>query len=363
MSIVQQQYRATHVVIDSRAYQHNLAVVRSLVPNSRVMAIIKSDGYGHGMELAADALHDADEFGVTCQDDAERLRNHGVNKPLTLLSGRYSTAQLSHFGDRRWRPVVYDASQLTAFDSLSSGSAIDVWIKIDTGMGRLGFYPDNLTEVYQRLRSNHRVGSISLMTHLANADYPEHPSNRYQIERFKESLSQFDFADASILNSAGTVGFSGSAFDIVRTGLVLYGIAPQAGEHATALPLKPVMQFRSQLLSVRSMLAGSPIGYGSTYTLETDTRVGIVAAGYGDGYPRHAPTGTPVYINGHIVPLIGRVSMDLITVDLGSLDAKVGDDVILWGAENPIELVAEKAGTIAYELTCGITSRVERLTI
>lgn len=363
MSVVQQQFRATHVVIDSRAYQHNLAVVRSLVPEARVMAIIKSDGYGHGMELAADALREADEFGVTCQDDAERLRQHGVSKPLTLLSGRYSTAQLNQFGDRRWRPVVYDESQLAAFDSLEGGTAIDIWIKIDTGMGRLGFYPDKLAEVYQRLRSNPRVGSISLMTHLANADYSEHPSNRYQIERFKECLSQHAFADASILNSAGTVGFHDSAFDIVRTGLVLYGIAPQAGKHATALPLKPVMQFRSQLLSVRAMSAGSPIGYGSTYTLETDTRVGIIAAGYGDGYPRHAPTGTPVYINGHTVPLIGRVSMDLITVDLGTVHAKVGDDVILWGTENPIELVAEKAGTIAYELTCGITPRVERLTI
>ncbi|WP_189398754.1 alanine racemase [Arenicella chitinivorans] len=361
--MVQQQFRATHVVIDSRAYQHNLAVVRSLVPNKRVMAIIKSDGYGHGMQLAADALNDADEFGVTCQDDAERLRRHGVSKPLTLLSGRYTAPQLSQFGDRRWRPVVYDDTQLTAFDNLSAGAAIDVWIKIDTGMGRLGFYPHDLADVYQRLRSNPRVGSISLMTHLANADYPEHPSNRYQIARFKESLSQFDFAEASILNSAGTLGFSDSAFDIVRTGLVLYGIAPQARGHATALPLKPVMQFRSQLLSVRAMSAGSPIGYGSTYTLESDTRVGIIAAGYGDGYPRHAPTGTPVYVNGYTVPLIGRVSMDLITVDLGTVDARVGDAVVLWGAENPVELVAEKAGTIAYELTCGITPRVERLTI
>lgn len=363
MSLVQTQHRATHVVIDTSAYKHNLQVVRELTPAAKVMAIIKADGYGHGMELAADALQGADEFGVTCQDDAERLRLHGVSKPLTLLSSRFSHDDLATFGAKRWRPVIYDFSQLAAFDSLPASAGLEVWLKIDTGMGRLGFSLSEADDVAQRLISNIGVKSVSLMTHLANADQPDHPSNRYQFERFDRFRQKHQFAELSILNSAGCVGFAEHAHDLVRTGLILYGIPPQSGAQAMALPLKPVMTFKSALLSVRTIAAGSPIGYGSTYTLEQDTQVGVIAAGYGDGYPRHAPSGTPVFVNGAFVPLIGRVSMDLITVDLGTCDAKVGDEVVLWGPENPIEIIALKADTIAYELACGITARVERIII
>ncbi|WP_113955771.1 alanine racemase [Arenicella xantha] len=363
MSIVKTQHRATHVVIDTAAYQHNLRVVKDLLPGARIMAIIKADGYGHGMELAADALQQADEFGVTCQDDAERLRAHGINKPLTLLSSRFTHDELSSFGAKRWRPVVYDLAQLDAFEQLPVSAALDIWLKIDTGMGRLGFSLAEAPEVLDRLRVNPGVQSISLMTHLANADCVDHPGNHYQFDRFDRFRAKHTFAQHSILNSAGCVGFPGQALDIVRPGLILYGVSPQSGEYASALPLKPVMTFKSALLSVRQVSAGTPIGYGSTYAVEQDTRIGIVAAGYGDGYPRHAPSGTPVFVNGTLVPLIGRVSMDLITIDLGQVEASVGDEVVLWGAENPVEIVAQNAETIAYELTCGITPRVERIII
>jgi len=348
-----QNNRAAHVVIDRAAMKHNLRQLRVLTPNAKIMAVIKADGYGHSMEVAAHALDEADEFAVTALDDVERLRSLGIDKPLTL----------DQMSAQSVRPVIYDLSQLATLSQVSPNAELDIWLKIDTGMGRLGLCIEDAHRVAIRLLNQVGIRSVSAMTHLANADNPDHPSNQRQIKQFLKFAESYDFSELSILNSAGCVAFTDAAQDIVRPGVILYGISPQIGTTAAELKLKPAMTFKSKLISVKRLPVGSPIGYGSSYTLDTDSRIGVIACGYADGYPRHAPSGTLVLINGMYVPLIGRVSMDLITVDLGELPVNVGDDAILWGKDIPIENLAEACGTIAYELMCGVTQRVERVVI
>jgi len=357
------QNRATHITIDRSAFAHNLARVKELAPNTDIMAVIKADGYGHGMEVAADALTDADEFAVNSIDDVHRLRAYGVSKVLNVLSAQLDLMHLNSLSDLNVRPVFYDLAQLALYEQVNSTANLSVWIKVDTGMGRLGVLPEELALVYGRLSAIEGVSSVNLMTHLANADNVNHPSNDEQIKSIQSQASSFEFDQVSILNSAGVINFVNSKLDIVRPGVMLYGISPIPGVSASSLGLKPVMTFKSKLLSVKYLPAGSAIGYGSTYSLEVNSRIGIVACGYGDGYPRHAPNGTLVMVNGFYVPLVGRVSMDMLAVDLGELPADIGDEVILWGESNPIESVAESAGTIAYELCCGILPRVERVII
>lgn len=355
--------RAAHVVIDRAAIKHNLQQVRKLVPSAKVMAVIKADGYGHSMETVAAALEAADEFAVTCLDDVARLRSQGFGKPITMLSSTFTVDDLHRMPAQQVRPVVYDLGQLSSLSELDDSANLDLWLKVDTGMGRLGFCIEDAHLIAARLLSHRGISSVSAMTHLSNADIPDHPSNQRQIKSFLKFAQAHDFKELSIMNSAGVVAFADQAQDVIRPGVILYGISPRVGVAAHNLNLRPAMTFKSTLISVKRLPVGSQIGYGSEYTLDSDSRVGVVACGYADGYPRHALSGTPVLINGMIVPLIGRVSMDLITVELGDVKAQVGDDVILWGNDNPVENIAELSETIAYELVCGITPRVERLVI
>jgi len=355
--------RATHVVIDRSAIKHNLQRVREMVSDTKIMAVIKADGYGHSIELAAAALSSADEFAVTSLDDVERLHSQGFDKPMTLLSSRFSVEDLERMSARKIRPAIYDLEQVSALSELDISTNLDVWLKVDTGMGRLGFCIDDAHLIANRLLTNKAIRSVSAMTHLANADAPNHPSNQRQIKSFLKFAKEHDFAELSLMNSGGIVAFAEQAHDVVRPGVMLYGISPQLGASAGSLGLRPAMTFKSELISVKRMPVGSSIGYGSRYALDADSRIGIISCGYADGYPRHAPNGTPVLINGLYVPLIGTVSMDLIAVDLGDVKVDVGDQVILWGEDNPIESIAELSGTIAYELVCGITTRVERVVI
>jgi len=261
------------------------------------------------------------------------------------------------------RPIVFDHSQLTLFKNLKITEPLSVWLKVDSGMGRLGFAIEEIDTVAARLLSFDAVKNLSLMSHMANADQFDHPFNQPQIIEFQNAICQLDYHQTSLLNSAAILNFASAAGHITRPGLMLYGISPLADKSAEELGLKPVMTFKSELISVKTIAAGGCIGYGSEYQLLKDTRIGIVACGYGDGYPRHAPSGTPVLVNGVKTQLIGRVSMDMLAVDLGTLNAKVSDPVILWGADNPVETIAAAATTIAYELCCSITARVERINI
>jgi len=363
VSITTQKNRPTKVLIDTQALQCNLRRVKSLVPNTKVMAVIKADGYGHGMTIVADALEDADLFAVNGMDDVHCLRAHGIDKPITILSEFCERTQLNDLTALNVQPTLFDFSQLSEFTNIKDDSGLSVWIKVDTGMGRLGIAPAELPQALQALAKVKGIREISCMTHLANADAAEHPSNREQLEQFENLTQSAVFRDISVLNSAGILNFSDSAATLVRPGIMLYGISPLSGVSSTQLELKPVMTFVSELVSVKQLPAGSCIGYGSTYVLAQDSLVGVVACGYGDGYPRQITSGTPVSINGMLVPIIGRVSMDLMTVDLTGVSASIGDNVELWGNNVPIETVANSAGMISYELCCGILPRVERIII
>lgn len=356
-----------YVQLNRAALRHNLARVRELAPNAQVMAVIKADGYGHGVQLVVEELEAADEFAVTTLEDAHVLRSQGINKPLTLLSAQCSADELASFAKQHIRPVIYDYEQLSELKALPVDAGLHVWLKVDTGMGRLGFSTDELPAVKARLDELRSIASVSLMTHLANADQVDAPANQEQFQRLANVLAVAEKKDndqnyqqLSVLNSAGIVSFSEQAADMVRPGLMLYGISPTQGMSAHELNLTPVMEFKSSVISVRRLPAGTSIGYGGTYILDSDSRVAYIGCGYGDGYPRHAPNGTTVLVNDFLVPLVGRVSMDMIAVDIGELPVQVGDSVTLWGENNPVEDIAAAAGTIAYELTCGITNRVIR---
>ena len=355
--------RPCRVLIDRSAITHNLEVVRQTTSSSMIMAVIKADAYGHGMEVAALALAQADEFAVTSLDDVKRLREYGIDKPITLLSALLNTSEIKSLVSLNVRPTIFDHTQLSLISKLKLSEPLSIWLKVDTGMGRLGILPCDLLPALDLLKANSSIRDISLMTHLANADDPLHPQNQQQIKIFNDVIKQHDFYQTSILNSAGIMGNKDAALDVVRPGVMLYGISPLQGKTSKELMLKPAMTFKSELISIKHLPKGSKVGYGGSYQLKRESKIGIIGCGYGDGYPRHAPSGSIVLVNGERVSLVGRVSMDMIAVDLNDIKASIGDEAILWGKDNPIEGLATAAGTIAYELSCGISSRVERITV
>ena len=355
--------RATRAVIDLAALRHNLQVSRQAAPNSRHMAIIKAHAYGHGMVRIAQALDEADAFGVALLEEAIPLREAGVSKPILLLEGFTSAEDLTLIRGYNLDCVVHHESQLRILEA-ASGDPIRVWLKIDTGMHRLGFNTAEAKSVYQRLQNCAMVKQpITLMTHLANADDLDDSFSEQQLKTFYEAIAFADVDSAdipcSIANSAGVLGWPASHADWVRPGIMLYGVSPFVGKHAGGHELQPVMTLESELIAINNFRQGDRIGYGGSWTCPQDMPVGVVAIGYGDGYPRHARPGTPVLVNGQRVQLIGRVSMDMVTVDLRQqAKAAVGDPVILWGRGLPVEEVADYASTIGYELLCSVTSRV-----
>ena len=356
--------RATRAVIDLAALKHNLQVSHQAAPHSRQMAIIKADAYGHGMVRIAQALDDADAFGVAVIEEAILLREAGISKPILLLEGFSSAQDLNLVRGYKLDCVIHHESQLRILEG-TSGDPIKVWLKIDTGMHRLGFKPQQAEAVSQRLQQCNVVKPpIPLMTHLANADDLTDNLTEQQITVFNKAtqfaITMLEQPDCSIANSAGVLGWPASHTDWVRPGIMLYGVSPFVNAKAGEYGLKPVMTLVSELIAVNQFNKGDRVGYGGSWTCPEDMSIGVVAIGYGDGYPRHARAGTPLLINGKRSQLIGRVSMDMITVDLRQqADAEVGDPVILWGRGLAVEEVADYADTIAYELLCSVTSRVQ----
>lgn len=349
--------RATRATINLRALQHNLTVARRHAPNSRLMAIIKANGYGHGMVEVAQALDDADAFGVACIDEAITLREAGIPQPIVLLEGFVRGDALGLIDGYQLQPVIHHPEQIAILEQ-TPGPALDVWLKVDTGMHRLGITPQAIPAMLTRLLNCPRVASVRLMTHLANADDREDDYTLEQIRRF-EALDDLSVAARSIANSAGLLGWPQSASDWARPGIMLYGASPFINSVGEQQDLRPVMTLRSQLIAVNRHGAGDPIGYGGSWRCPEAMPVGVVAIGYGDGYPRHVPSGTPVLLNSKRVPIVGRVSMDMLCLDLRECpDAAIGDEVILWGEGLPVEEIATAAGTIGYELLCKVTSRV-----
>lgn len=351
---------ATKAIIDLSACKHNLSIAKQSAPNSKCIAIIKANGYGHGMVEIAKALTDADAFGVARINEALRLREAGITIPILLLEGFCSQSELNLVCENNIDSVIHNEEQLQLLEQ-SNSNPINVVLKIDSGMHRLGFDPADVINVIKRLEQCSNVNKpFKLMTHFANADDKQDDKTLKQIDVFFQSIETLSDNETSIANSAGILGWPQSHSVWNRPGIMLYGVSPFIDISANIHNLKPVMTLSSKLISIKKIKKGESIGYGGMYVCEKDMKVGVVAIGYGDGYPRHAKTGTPVLVKGKRCSLLGRVSMDMICVGLNEQDeAKVNDDVVLWGEGLPIEEIAECSNTIAYELLCGVTKRVE----
>jgi alanine racemase len=330
------------------------------------MAVIKANAYGHGMEAVAHSLNDVDAFAVARLPEAMQLRNSGIEKPIVLLAGVLTATELDEAMQNRFELVVHCAEQIRLLEAVTAGKTT-VWLKFDTGMNRLGFLPAESEALIERLRGCAAVGELRLMSHLASADELDSPKTADQLARFRTVVEGFNGA-VSIANTPATLGweqvadaneslgFKGRHW--VRPGLALFGISPFDGRTGSDLGLTPVMQFEARLIAIKALKEGARVGYKGRYQAQSDSMLGIISAGYGDGYTRHFTSGTPVLINGRRVPLIGSVSMDMIAVDLGeSATDQLGDIATLWGPGLPVEEVAPWADAIPYELVCGVMNR------
>ncbi|MES1196413.1 MAG: alanine racemase [Steroidobacter sp.] len=350
--------------VDRAALRHNLQVVRSTAPKSKVLAVVKANAYGHGLVQVAQALISTDGFGVARLREAIALRESGIGQPIVLLEGVFSHAEFDAAARMNFELVVHSFEQIDALETWHASKPLSVWCKIDTGMNRLGFRVEDFPAAWSRLNACRNVqSSPRVMTHLADADERDDSRTSQQIERFDQIAKDLN-VERSIGNSAGTLAWPDSRVEWVRPGLMLYGMSPFADSVAGDFNLQPAMTLTTPLITVREVKAGEQAGYGGTWQASMDTRVGIAAVGYGDGYPRHLKTGAPVLIRGQRAKIVGRVSMDMIAIDLSPLGESVasmvmpGDTVVLWGKGLPAEEVAIHADTIPYELVCGISQRV-----
>jgi alanine racemase len=357
--------RLLRALIDTAALRHNLGTIRAYAPGSKVMAVIKANAYGHGLVSTALALGDADAFAVARLEEGIALRAAGVRAPIVLLEGIFNAEQLAEAAHHRFELVVHDPLQIKLLEAHRDARRFVVWIKMDTGMNRLGFRPEAFEPALVRLRAL-TVPALELrvMTHLARADERSEPMTRAQIEKFEATLAAAGLAGArrlatSIGNSAGTLGHPRAHGDWVRPGLALYGVSPFADANAAQHGLRPVMTLETTVLTVREVKRGETVGYAGAWRAERDSAIAILAAGYGDGLPRHLANGTPVLVSGVRFPLVGRVSMDMIAVDVtGAQKITSGSRAIVWGEGLPVEEVAAHADTIPYELLCGVSQRV-----
>ena len=342
------------------ALKHNLNAIRGAVPGAQIMAVIKANAYGHGMLDVARNLPDVDAFAVARPGEAIALRKAGIQNRIVVFSGVYDEAGMRTAVEYGIEPVVHCVEQIELFES-TRGAKLRPWLKIDTGMSRLGIAADEAPGLIERLRDSPAALDVRLMTHLSSADERDNDETRRQLQRFLPLLESHTAA-VSIANSPGALGWpellQGQHRNWVRTGIALFGVSPFADVSADTLGLQPVMHFEAPVLATKPLLKGQRVGYGGTYQAPQDSTLGIVAAGYGDGYSRHFRTGTPVLLKGRQVPVVGRVSMDTIALDLGA-DAtdRVGDIATLWGDGLPVEAVAPWADAIPYDLLCGVTHR------
>jgi len=344
--------RAASVSIDLAALQHNFQRVKAIRPNSAIMPVIKANAYGHGMVQVARALSQAEAFAVAQLDEALYLRAQGIQQPVTVFQGFANAQQLEQMIELRLRPAISQLWQLDLLAGIQASSPLDVWLKLDTGMGRLGIQPHQLAACAQQLSRLSGVREWGLMMHFANADQPEHPANQQQIQCFQALLRQLPGRPISVSSSAAIMADLYPSEDWLRPGIMLYGASPLQHLSAAELDLRPVMSLQASLIAINQLATGHGVGYGGGWVCPEAMPVGIVNIGYGDGYPRHAPSGTPVAVNGQLTQLIGRVSMDSIAIDLRGIDASCGDRVELWGSTVPVDEVAARAETIAYELLC-----------
>lgn len=346
--------------IDTAALRHNYSQAKAAAPGARVLAVIKANAYGHGNVRAAKALIDADALAVARCHEALELREAGITKPILVLEGFLRPEEVEWCSRYRLEAAIHHETQVRMLEVARLDIPIRIWLKIDTGMHRLGIPLDRVREVFDRLIdcTNSRP-DVALMSHLANADDRDDPYTEHQRRAFMTATRGLE-GRRSLANSAGVLGWPKTHFDDVRPGIMLYGCSPFADETGKDANLRPVMTLETRLIAMQAVGTGEPIGYSGSWRCPKDSRIGVAAIGYGDGYPRHAASGTPVLINGRRAALVGRVSMDMVCIDLTDHpNANVGDQVVMWGRGLPVEEIARHSGTIAYELLCKVTSRVD----
>jgi len=351
--------RLIRAVIDAGALRHNVGKIRERARGARIMAVVKANAYGHGLVPTALALAEVDAFAVARLEEGLALRAQGVTQPIVLLEGVFAAEQLLEAARYGFDLVVHDALQIEILEEDPGPHRFVLWVKIDTGMNRLGFRPSEFPAALARLRNLKPAPlEIRLLTHLARADEPDSAMTGEQVARFKAATRGLD-CPISIANSAGIFSERHLGCDWVRPGLALYGASPFANRIGTDLGLEPAMSLETSVIAVRQVPRGETVGYGAAWRAERNCTVAIIAAGYGDGLARALPNGTPVLIDARRAPLCGRVSMDMIAVDVtGQAGVQVGSPVVLWGKGLPVEEIARHAGTIPYELLCGVSQRV-----
>jgi alanine racemase len=349
--------RPTLATINASALRHNYAL--ALASGRMAYAVIKSNAYGHGAVGVAKALPADAGLAVACVDEAIELRNQGISNPILVLQGWYDVAELRLMISFNLETVVHHQQQLKELKLLSKGQLV-VWLKVDTGMHRLGFNPEDVKACLASLENEACVNEIRLMTHFSDADHLNSPTCAQQMIHFNNVTKDFH-GKTSVANSAAILAQPNITDDYVRPGIMLYGVSPIEDKTASEFDLKPVMTLSSRVIALKNITRGESIGYGGSWVAQKDSHIAIIAVGYGDGYPRNAPSGTSVLMGGKKCPLVGRVSMDMITVDVSDLDSiAIGDEAVLWGEGLPIEPLAAATGTIAYELLCQVTARVPR---
>jgi alanine racemase len=355
--------RPIQAYIDLRAMEHNLQIARRAT-GARLMSVIKADGYGHGLIHAAKAFAATDGYALLDIQDAVRLREAGFRQPILLLEGFFDADELPVIAEHALACVIHNSGQVAMLDAYPGKRTLDVWLKVNSGMNRLGFAPQQVANAMEQLRRHRAVRDITLMTHFANAD--EARGVAEPLALFNEIAAPYRIA-RSLANSAALLRYPETHGDWVRPGIMLYGASPFAHESggevsAQQLGLRPAMTLSSRIIATRLLRAGDEVGYGSLFRAEQDMRIGVVACGYADGYPRHA-LNAPILVDGQRTLTLGRVSMDMLCADLSALpQSEVGSRVVLWGAGLPIEEIAREAGTVSYELMCALTERVRIVT-
>jgi len=357
--------------IRSTALRHNLQRVRIAAPGCPVLAVIKADAYGHGLLATARALDDADAFGVARLKAAIEMRRAGIDKDLVILSDRFDADSLAQVREYRLQPVIHDADQVAMLAAAPAGAPVRAWLKIDSGMGRLGIAPEHAPTMIERLRDSGVVApDLCLMTHLACADDPDNGETDAQLRHFGAAIGAWH-GDVSIAISAGILGCPDAlrpgpvlryrGRNWVRPGLMLFGVSPLMGRTARACGLEPAMLLTGRLLAIHDIRAGACVGYGGDWRAGRDSRIGVVNVGYADGYPWRLGNRASVRIGEHAAPVVGRVSMDMISIDVTDVPgARIGAAVTLWGAAPTVAELARMAGTIPYELLTGVGPRVVR---
>lgn len=355
--------RQATVYIDRAALQYNLNRVRQLAPTAKIVSMVKANAYGHGVKDCLAALQDSDAFGVACLQEALEIRELGFQQPITLIEGVFTKDEMPIVIERNIEIVVHQPEQvawLIAHKDAYISKNLKVWVKLNSGMNRLGFKLEVIKEVIQQLKS---AGfTCVLAMHFANAD-ADHPLNDEQIRQFLEVKNDCAPILASCCNSAAIYKYPELHFDFVRPGIMLYGATPFADRDIYALDLKPVMTFSAEIIALNETQAGEQVGYGSTFTADKAMQLAIVSIGYGDGYPRAFFAQNFVAIKGQKAAVVGRVAMDMIAIDVTGLDVQLGTEVELWGKQRLVDDVAAANGTIGYELLCRLTQRPDRKVI